>query len=62
MEFVAVFRMCNALKEMAVSNITLNSLPRSKEISAMCSTFQGRDVDIFIGGVQYIPSKADGLI
>lgn len=53
--FVAVFRRCDALKEMVISNRTLNTSPRSKRISESCSAFHGKDVDIFVGGVQYIP-------
>ncbi len=49
-EFVVVFRICTALKQMVISNRTLNSSPRSKRISASCSTFRGREVDIFCRG------------
>ncbi len=54
-QFIDVLCKCNALKEMVISDITLNELPKSKRISESCRAFRGKDVDIFVGGVQYIP-------
>ncbi len=54
-QFVDVLSRCTALKEMVISNKTLNSSPISKRISESCRAFREKDVDIFVGGAQYIP-------
>ncbi len=54
-KFVDMFCRCKALKEMVISNKTLNDSPKSKRISESCCVFRGKDVGIFVRGVQYIP-------
>ncbi len=54
-QFVDVLCRCSTLQEMVISNKTLNSSPKSKRVGKSCSPFRGKDVDIFVGGVQYIP-------
>ncbi len=54
-QFVDVLCRSSTLQEMVISNKTLNSSPKSKRISDSCRAFRGKDVDIFVGGVQYIP-------
>ncbi len=54
-QFIEVLCRCNAFKEMVISNVTQNA----KRLSKSCSAFRGKDVDIFVGGVQYLPYGAE---